>query len=181
MYDSNIEFINFETITHPDYENNLDMDLCGININDLNDVLFDRYESGNDSQYDTIISDSRSQYSLNFDFSNRKLNDTVNSSIEQNSSTNEIKKELDTSCFSDKPYRCEVKTCTKTFKFKWILDRHYSAHKAAKMYRCNYTECNKSYKSKENLTLHVKNIHLNEKPYSCKYCKSVFSHRNGIL
>lgn len=181
MYDhSNIEFINFETITHPEYDNNFEMDLCCININDINDVLLDRYESGNDSQYDSLFTDSRSQISLSLDFTNQKLNDSINSSVnEQPNCSSEPKKETDTSCFSDKPFECEVKNCNKKFKFKWILDRHYSTHKALKMFKCHYVECSKSYKSKENLTLHIKNIHLNEKPYSCKYCKSVFSHRNG--
>ena len=39
--------------------------------------------------------------------------------------------------------------------------------------------CKKIYKSKENLTLHIRNIHFKEKPYNCKYCSAVFSHRNG--
>lgn len=48
-----------------------------------------------------------------------------------------------------------------------------------KLFKCNYQGCMKAYKSKENLTLHFKNIHLKEKPYSCKFCKATFSHRNG--
>jgi hypothetical protein len=44
---------------------------------------------------------------------------------------------------------------------------------------CEYSNCKKTYKSKENLKLHVKNIHLKEKPYSCSYCHKTFSHRNG--
>lgn len=50
-----------------------------------------------------------------------------------------------------------------------------------KNFKCSYEGCNKCYKSKENLTLHYKNIHLNEKPYTCKFCKATFSHRNGKL
>lgn len=46
-----------------------------------------------------------------------------------------------------------------------------------KCYKC--TDCVKVYKSKENLMLHVKNIHLKIKPYDCKYCTALFSHRNG--
>jgi hypothetical protein len=50
-----------------------------------------------------------------------------------------------------------------------------------KNFTCTFENCEKVYKSKENLTLHYKNIHLKEKPYSCSYCGSQFSHRNGIL
>lgn len=52
-----------------------------------------------------------------------------------------------------------------------------NCNKKVKSFAC--TECFKVYKSKENLTLHFKNIHLKQKPYSCKYCSAVFSHRNG--
>lgn len=62
----------------------------------------------------------------------------------------------DRSCYSDNCYPQVLKK--KTFACK---------------------DCNKVYKSKENLTLHYKNIHLKLKPYSCKYCTAVFSHRNG--
>lgn len=48
-----------------------------------------------------------------------------------------------------------------------------------KKFPCPFIGCKKIYKSKENLTLHFRNIHLKEKPYSCKFCKSLFSHRNG--
>ena len=48
-----------------------------------------------------------------------------------------------------------------------------------KVYVCEAEGCNKFYKSKENLTLHFKNIHLNQKPYRCRFCNSFFSHRNG--
>lgn len=48
-----------------------------------------------------------------------------------------------------------------------------------RVYRCKENDCGKIYKSKENLTLHIKNIHLNLKPYKCTFCPAVFSHRNG--
>lgn len=81
----------------------------------------------------------------------------------------------------DKPFACPHDACKKSFKYKWILDRHLLSHKTVKFYQCTYKGCVKSYKSKENLTLHVKNIHLKEKPYSCRFCPSLFSHRNGNL
>ena len=50
-----------------------------------------------------------------------------------------------------------------------------------KIYICQAEGCNKFYRSKENLTLHFKNIHLNLKPYKCRFCNSYFSHRNGTF
>lgn len=54
-----------------------------------------------------------------------------------------------------------------------------SKNKLVKSFPCSFFGCNKIYKSKENLILHFKNIHLKQKPYSCRFCKSLFSHRNG--
>lgn len=50
-----------------------------------------------------------------------------------------------------------------------------------KLFKCSYAGCAKAYKSKENMILHMKNIHLKEKPYTCKFCNVSFSHRNGNL
>jgi hypothetical protein len=48
-------------------------------------------------------------------------------------------------------------------------------------FKCNQDGCHKEYKSKENLNLHIKNIHDMVKPYNCRFCKSSFSHRNGNI
>jgi hypothetical protein len=47
------------------------------------------------------------------------------------------------------------------------------------IYKCTHDNCDKAYKSKENLNLHIKNKHLNQKPYQCNFCDLKFSHRNG--
>jgi uncharacterized C2H2 Zn-finger protein len=49
-----------------------------------------------------------------------------------------------------------------------------------KSFNCEVNGCGKIYRSKENLSLHIKNIHLNLKPYRCRFCSSTFTHRNGI-
>jgi hypothetical protein len=48
-----------------------------------------------------------------------------------------------------------------------------------KKFKCNWIDCPKEYRSKENLTLHLKNVHLKIKPYKCRFCLLKFSHRNG--
>jgi len=48
-----------------------------------------------------------------------------------------------------------------------------------KEFRCEEIGCDKKYKTKENLKLHILNIHLGLKPYECGYCSRRFSHRNG--
>lgn len=76
-----------------------------------------------------------------------------------------------------KKYVCQYEGCGKKFEYKWVLDRHTNSHFCFKLFKC--PNCNKSYKSKENLNLHIKNKHLGLKPYSCDFCSSKFSHRNG--
>jgi uncharacterized Zn-finger protein len=79
----------------------------------------------------------------------------------------------------NKIFVCSFDGCGKSFDYKWILDRHINSHFCFKLYKCEYEGCHKAYKSKENLNLHIKNKHLGEKPYQCRYCISRFSHRNG--
>lgn len=43
---------------------------------------------------------------------------------------------------------------------------------------CNL--CTKTYRSKENLNLHIMNIHLHKKPFSCQHCTKKFSNRMGV-
>ena len=76
---------------------------------------------------------------------------------------------------------CNYLLCGKTFKYKWILERHINSHFCFKLFKCEYENCQKAYKSKENLSLHIKNKHLLIKPYKCGYCELIFSHRNGMI
>jgi hypothetical protein len=59
-----------------------------------------------------------------------------------------------------------------------ILTSEASNTKESK-FKCFFENCGKVYKSKENLNLHIRNIHYNQKPYKCRFCGAVFSHRNG--
>ena len=79
-----------------------------------------------------------------------------------------------------KSFICAFEGCGKRFDYKWIHDRHINSHFCFKLHKCDYEGCDKAYKSRENLNLHIKNKHLGEKPYQCRYCDSRFSHRNGI-
>jgi len=72
---------------------------------------------------------------------------------------------------------CPVESCLKTFKYKWLLNRHLNSHFSINFYKCQ--KCVKTFKTEENLKLHILNIHENIKPYSCSYCSKRFSHRNG--
>ena len=56
-----------------------------------------------------------------------------------------------------------------------------SQRRKHKVYKCEYANCNKIYRSKENLNLHIQNIHQKLKPYQCSYCPMKFSHRNGRI
>jgi hypothetical protein len=185
---TNIEFINFESLTHEN-ENSLDNN-NDIEMGYLNNFLLERFESEYDSQCDSQnLNDSQSQYSyfsevpvskINESFSSFHTSDGATCYSEGNKSTRNTSPIELPSEVPEKQFRCSYENCKKSFKFKWILDRHYLSHKSAKLYKCIFKGCIKSYKSKENLTLHNKNIHLKEKPYSCRFCPSVFSHRNGI-
>ena len=78
-------------------------------------------------------------------------------------------------------YSCHIGECKKIFKNKRRFEKHISAHLCEKRFKCEYENCSKVYKTKENLTLHIKNKHLLQKPYKCRYCENLFSHRNGKI
>lgn len=79
----------------------------------------------------------------------------------------------------EEEHLCVCEKCLKKFKTKEDLKYHYQFHLTSKTFHCEYINCGKIYKSKENLVLHIKNIHLKLKPYRCRFCDSSFSHRNG--
>jgi hypothetical protein len=82
---------------------------------------------------------------------------------------------------ADPKYICAVGSCKKNFKTKLRYDKHTQKHFCEKRFKCESEHCGKIYKSKENLTLHIKNKHLNVRPYVCMYCTQSFSHRNGKI
>jgi hypothetical protein len=181
---ANIQFINFDSISEEENQYQMVTDLVGMEINNF---LLNRFESEYDLQCCNYLNTSKTQPSCLQDTQASKSIYSINVSP-----TEQIRKKIDESDDKQvdttekenspvefKNFSCEYVNCHKTFKFKWILDRHYLSHKPHKHFKCTYEDCGKSYKSKENLTLHIKNIHLKEKPYSCRYCSSVFSHRNG--
>ena len=176
---NNIQFLNFDSISEEDNQCHIPTDLLGMEINNF---LLNRFESEYDIQcgnylttprtHPTYLQDTESSKCINsFNTSPIDAKTKILEECEDKSKENSVK--------DSKNFLCEYDNCLKSFKFKWILDRHYLSHKPHKLFKCSYEDCVKSYKSKENLTLHFKNIHLKEKPYSCKYCSSVFSHRNG--
>jgi hypothetical protein len=76
-------------------------------------------------------------------------------------------------------YNCHFPDCLMDFRHKWLLERHLESHSTFCFFKCTENNCHKSYKSKENLLLHIINVHRHEKPFKCKHCNMKFSHRNG--
>lgn len=192
---SNIEIINFDELNQEDRTMNLEEE---ISLNYMNNFLKEKYESDySESQCDLSGYESPCNMSIcsdiNSNFSNPKLafNDSSNNSIygDQTAYSENIK----TPNLNDSFFHLEKITSNsfsflrKTTKFKLNIDSDNSMSNISigsngnKFFPCTYEGCEKVYKSKENLTLHYKNIHLREKPYSCKFCNSQFSHRNGNL
>jgi hypothetical protein len=92
-----------------------------------------------------------------------------------------ITKEMNFQIINNK-ITCNFGKCGKTFKNKIKFEKHSQKHQISALnFKCTAENCGKVYKTKENLTLHIKNKHLKVKPYKCKYCKHLFSHRNGRI
>ena len=80
---------------------------------------------------------------------------------------------------SKRVFICHYPDCPKRYKNKSILKKHYNSHFYDIAHVCHFFPCMKTFKSRENLDLHISNAHLMIKPYDCRYCNRVFSHRNG--
>jgi uncharacterized Zn-finger protein len=76
---------------------------------------------------------------------------------------------------------CIFEKCKKKFVTSNELKDHYLLHMTSKSFKCEFKNCEKVYKSRENLVLHIKNIHMKLKPYRCRFCDGSFSHRNGKI
>ena len=51
----------------------------------------------------------------------------------------------------ERPYKCDVPNCGKSFAEKSGLKRHRETHNEAKLHKCNFPGCDKSFKSREYL------------------------------
>lgn len=190
---SNIEIINFDELNDDEHSIDLEQE---IGQNYMNNFINENYNSDySESQSDlnycespcnmSFCSDNNSIFFIN----KMNLND---SSLNLNNSEQTACSENFKSLFLNKSFRSLEKTICNSFsylkkptKFKLINAKDLNNSSISnisygnKNFACTFENCGKVYKSKENLTLHYKNIHLKEKPYSCSYCGSLFSHRNG--
>jgi uncharacterized Zn-finger protein len=82
---------------------------------------------------------------------------------------------------SDPENICIFEKCGRKFASPNELKDHYLTHMTWNSFKCEFNDCGKKYKSKENLVLHIKNIHMKLKPYRCRFCDASFSHRNGKI
>jgi hypothetical protein len=167
MDNSNIEIINFESIhDEPNLESlNLHSE---INRDYLNHYYTD-HSGMDDHSYSVDVYHSNS-------FSNMMNNDSFSSYCSNDAM----------SCFSETvgisvPNILGNETSDKSINISFDNYNQEKKSKQKRTFGCPDRDCGKVYKSKENLTLHYRNIHLKEKPYSCKYCSAEFSHRNGKI
>jgi hypothetical protein len=160
----NIEIINFEALNNED----LIADCPNLYENDVLNYFIDKYNLDYITPNYQNASDS-----LKHTTSNCSQNDSIssyNSEMSYYSESFQIGSQLNLSEESEKSF----------YSYDNRNDSKISISKSFKrgrLFACN--ACDKVYKSKENQTLHYKNIHLKLKPYNCRYCSSVFSHRNG--
>lgn len=187
---SNIQIINFEEFNHEEKSMDLEKDL-----NYMNNFLIEKYDSeyseGNEmNSYDSSCNMSIcSEINSNFSNLNISIHDTANNSNigDRTSCSENIKSPyfIESFCNLEKVANNSFSFLRRTNRFKLNFDNDSNMSNisynstASKYFPCTFEGCEKVYKSKENLTLHYKNIHLKEKPYSCKFCSSLFSHRNG--
>ena len=188
---NSIEIINFDELNENEQSIDLEQE-TGFNY--INNCIVEKYNSEySENQSDLNINESNCNISFFSDnnsiFSNHKINFNGNypnlSYTEHTAYSESLKSNSFSESFSNLDIIRNNSFSYLTDKFKFSCDgklknsnlcRNNSANR---IFACTFETCEKVYKSKENRILHYKNIHLNEKPYSCGYCNSRFSHRNG--
>lgn len=68
----------------------------------------------------------------------------------------------------EKPYRCEVMNCKRSFSRLENLKLHIRTHTGEKPYVCHYEGCDKKFNNTSDRAKHMK-THVTRKPYACKF------------
>ena len=68
----------------------------------------------------------------------------------------------------EKPYRCNIPTCSRSFSRLENLKLHIRTHTGEKPYMCHYESCCKRFNNTSDRAKHMK-THITRKPYACKH------------
>ena len=75
-------------------------------------------------------------------------------------------------------YKCNV--CWKTFKSKFLCERHFkTVHEKNEIYCC--TTCGFKTYHQHSLTTHIQQVHQKIKPHKCDFCDSAFFYKRDKL
>ena len=79
-----------------------------------------------------------------------------------------------------RPFRCELCT-SKTFKRQENLNWHLqSFHLRANRVACTFPECKSTFDHKQKLSRHIRETHLQLRPFKCKHCQMSFKRQEGL-
>jgi len=77
----------------------------------------------------------------------------------------------------ERPYKCKIEGCESSFRALGHLQDHLRSHSEERPFNCQL--CPDSFKRKSTLTTHLRR-HTGEKPYSCKQCGKGFTEPGNL-
>ena len=131
-------------------------------------LIFEKFQLPKEYERDFSSEDNTTEDITTKDINTEEIDSNSFIEVSETESDSKISKSL-----SKIKFKCEIKSCYKTFAFESNLMKHISVH-SKKEYSCDYSECMKKFRYKSQLCVHQNRVHKRKKFKCLKYTNNCF-------